>query len=82
MDKDKDPKPTDGKCVSYLELKEMMSALTKAFEATPLMLIRLPQVLYIHLSLILMKILQMSIMNGKYQCIRFLDDIVCVKGEN
>jgi hypothetical protein len=32
-DKDKGPKPTDGECVSYLELKEMMCALTKAFES-------------------------------------------------
>jgi hypothetical protein len=32
-DKDKGPKPIDGECVSYLELKEMMRALTKAFES-------------------------------------------------
>jgi hypothetical protein len=32
MDKDKDPKPTDGECVSYLELKEMMCTFTKAVE--------------------------------------------------
>jgi hypothetical protein len=31
-DKDKGPKPTNGECVSHLELKEMMCALTKAFE--------------------------------------------------
>jgi hypothetical protein len=31
-DKDKGPKPTDGECISYLELKEMMCILTKAFE--------------------------------------------------
>jgi hypothetical protein len=31
-DKDKGPKSTDDECVSYLELKEMMHALTKAFE--------------------------------------------------
>jgi hypothetical protein len=31
--KDKGLKPTDGECVSYLELKEMMRALTKAFES-------------------------------------------------
>jgi hypothetical protein len=29
--KDKDPKPTNGECVSHLELKEKMHALTKAF---------------------------------------------------
>jgi hypothetical protein len=33
MNKDKGPKTTDGECVSYLELKEMMCALTKAFES-------------------------------------------------
>jgi hypothetical protein len=27
------PKPTDGECVSYLELKEMMCTLTKAFKS-------------------------------------------------
>jgi hypothetical protein len=32
-DKDKGPKATDGECVSHLELKEMMSTLTKAFES-------------------------------------------------
>jgi hypothetical protein len=32
-DKDKVPKPTNGECVSHLELKEMMHALTKAFES-------------------------------------------------
>jgi hypothetical protein len=32
-DKDKGPKTTDGECVSYLELKEMMRTLTKAFES-------------------------------------------------
>jgi hypothetical protein len=32
-DKDKGPKPTDGKCVSDIELKEMMHTLTKAFES-------------------------------------------------
>jgi hypothetical protein len=31
--KDKGPKTTDGECISYLELKEMMRALTKAFES-------------------------------------------------
>jgi hypothetical protein len=33
IDKDKDPKPTDGdgECVSHLELKEMMHTLTIAF---------------------------------------------------
>jgi hypothetical protein len=31
--KDKGPKPTDGECVSHLELKEMMHKLTKAFES-------------------------------------------------
>jgi hypothetical protein len=33
MDKDKSPKTTDGECVSYLELKEMMHTVTKAFES-------------------------------------------------
>jgi hypothetical protein len=33
MDKDKGPKTTNGECVSHLELKEMMRALTKAFES-------------------------------------------------
>jgi hypothetical protein len=32
-DKDKGPKSNNGECVSYLELKEMMLALTKAFES-------------------------------------------------
>jgi hypothetical protein len=32
-DKNKYPKTTDGECVFYLELKEMMCALTKAFES-------------------------------------------------
>jgi hypothetical protein len=31
--KDKGPKTTDGECVSYLELKEMMRPLTKSFES-------------------------------------------------
>ena len=33
MDKDKGLKTTNGECVSYLELKKMMRALTKAFES-------------------------------------------------
>jgi hypothetical protein len=33
IDKDKGPKITDGECVSYLELKEMMCAWTKSFES-------------------------------------------------
>jgi hypothetical protein len=33
IDKDKGPKTTDGECVSYLELKEMLCALTKVFES-------------------------------------------------
>jgi hypothetical protein len=33
MDKDKSHKTTDGECVSYLELKRIMWALTKAFES-------------------------------------------------
>jgi hypothetical protein len=33
IDKDKVPKPSDGECVSHLELKEMIHALTKAFES-------------------------------------------------
>jgi hypothetical protein len=36
------------------------------------MLIRLPQVLYVHIYLLLMQILQMNIMNGKYRWIRFI----------
>jgi hypothetical protein len=80
-DKDKGSKTIDGECVSYLEFKEMMYALTKAIESEPLMLLRLPQVRYIHPSLLLMKILQMSIMNGKYQWIRFLHDVVYVIGK-
>jgi hypothetical protein len=67
--------------VSHLELKEMMRALTKAFENHTLMLIRLPRVLYIYLSLILMQILQMNILNGKHQWIIFLRDIVYLIGE-
>jgi hypothetical protein len=31
--KDKGPKPTNGECVSYLKLKEIMCALTKDFES-------------------------------------------------
>ena len=31
--KNKGPMPTDGECVSHLDLKEMMCALTKAFES-------------------------------------------------
>jgi hypothetical protein len=31
--KDKGPKPTNGDCVSHLELKEMVRALTKTFES-------------------------------------------------
>jgi hypothetical protein len=31
--KDKGPKPTNDECVSHLELKEMMHALTKAFQS-------------------------------------------------
>jgi hypothetical protein len=33
MEKDKCPKPTNGECVSHLELKEIMCTLTKAFES-------------------------------------------------
>jgi hypothetical protein len=33
MDKDKGLKTTNGECVSYLELKEMMCILTKAFDS-------------------------------------------------
>jgi hypothetical protein len=32
MDKDKGPKLNDDECVSQLELKEMMRAMTKAFK--------------------------------------------------
>jgi hypothetical protein len=32
MDKDKGPKLNDGECVSQMELKEMMRAMTKAFK--------------------------------------------------
>jgi hypothetical protein len=31
--KDKGPKPTDGDCISHLELKEMMCTSTKTFES-------------------------------------------------
>jgi hypothetical protein len=65
MDKDKDPKPTDGDCVSCLELKEMMLALTKAFESHTIDDDSSLLGQYIHPSLLLMKILQISIMNGK-----------------
>jgi hypothetical protein len=33
MDKDKCPKPSNGECVSHLELKEMMQTFSKAFES-------------------------------------------------
>jgi hypothetical protein len=34
MDKDKGPKLNDDECVSQLELKEMMRAMTKSFKNT------------------------------------------------
>jgi hypothetical protein len=55
MDKDKVLKTIDGECVFYLGLKEMMRTLTKSLRATPLMLICLPHVRYIHPSVLLMK---------------------------
>jgi hypothetical protein len=81
MNKDKGPRTTNGECVSYLELKEMMCALTKAFESHTIDVDSSPQVRYIHPSLLLMKILQISIMNGIYQWIRFLHDVVYVIGK-
>jgi hypothetical protein len=35
MDKDKGPKLNDDECVSQMELKEMMRAMTEAFKKIP-----------------------------------------------
>jgi hypothetical protein len=80
-DKDKGPKPTDGECVSYLELKEMMCALTKAFESHTINDNSSPSGSIYPSFSCLMKILQMSIMNGKYHWTRFLHDVVYVIGK-
>ena len=81
MDKDKGHKTTDGECVSYLELKMIMCALTKAFESHTIDANPSPLGWIYPSFSSFNEILQMSIMNENYQLIRFLHDVVNVIGE-
>jgi hypothetical protein len=74
-DKDKGSKPTNGECV-FVELKEMMHTLIKAFESHIIDADSSPSCSIYPSFSYLIKILQMSILNRKYQCIRFLHDLV------
>jgi hypothetical protein len=59
----------------------MMLALTKAFDSHTTDVDSSPSGSIYPFSLLLMKILQMSIQDGMYQWIRFLHDVVFVIGE-
>jgi hypothetical protein len=77
-DKNKGPKAIDNECVFHLEFKEMLRVMTVAFVSHTIDA-NLSHIGHIYPSFSsLMKILQMSTLNGKYQRIKFLHDIVYV----
>jgi hypothetical protein len=79
--KDKGPKTTDGECISYLELKEMMRALTKAFESHTINADSSPLGLIYPSFSSFDENIANEYNEWKYQWIRFLHDVVYVIGE-